>query len=303
MRPGFLINNRNKGKFVYRCVAGGLAQTVPCDIYIGDFASTDNSRAEIERAIAEAPRGADHKVEYFRKDEPTEASMLAVNRAIEWMVDQAPNEWLFQASSDDYSLPDRVKTCMQAVAQHDCAGVATTFLFENPSVKLNPGEVMQSGYPTQDGYIGGGDGLFKMAFGSTIWGYRRDFLKKVGLDVPCTLDVYLGYLACLDKGYYVVATPHHVHYMASDNENIGFQGKMRAAEAAGDISQIDRINELNRFQLFELYYLTAKRADELYPLAHQTDKNALLNMIIQQACGWYQERAKLHKARTIPGII
>lgn len=297
MRPAFIINNRNKGKFVYRCVAGALAQTHPCDIFIADFGSTDNSRAEIERALAEIKLSSQHKVEYVKNDDPTEASMSAVNHAIAWMVDQVPNEWIFQCSSDDYSLPDRVRVCMEVAKKYSCAGIATTMRFEAPG---RPEHNALSGYPTESGYVSAGLGLMRLAYGSTIWGYRRDFLKKVGLNVPCTLDVYLGYLAALDKGYYVVANPQHVHYMAADNENIGFQGKMRAAEESGDKATITRINELNRFQLFELYLLTKIRQQELYPMAHQDEQNALLSMMLSQAHGWYTERKLLHEQKVTP---
>jgi glycosyltransferase involved in cell wall biosynthesis len=299
-RPAFIINNRNKGKFVYRCVAAALAQTVPCDIFVADFASTDDSRSEIERAVKEAPRAAQHKIEYWENDEPTKASMIAVNRAIAWMVERLPNEWIFQCSSDDYSLPDRVRMCLQAAAKNDCAGVGCTMRFEAPG---RPEHGAVSGYPTESGYVSGGIGIHKMAYGSTIWAYRREFLLKVGLDVPCTLDVYLGYLASMDRGYYVVADPQHVHYMAADNENIGFQGKMRAAEASGDRAMIDRINELNRFQLFELYFLTKLKQQDLYPMAHAEDQNALVGMLLAQASGWYQERVRLHANGITPGVL
>lgn len=305
MKPAFIINNRNKGAFVYRCVAGALSQTYPCEIIIADFASTDNSRAEIKRAIGEAPRGASHSVQYIEKDEPTEATMLAVNRAIKWMCEQTKAEWIFQCSSDDYSLPDRVKVCMAEIASlqregRDLAGIATTMRFENPE---RPDEIAVSGYPRESGYVSGGIGIHKMAFGSTIWAYKREFLEKVGLDVPCTLDVYLGYLAALDKGYYVIANPQHVHYMALDADNIGFQGKMRAAEKAGDMETVHRINELNRFQLFECYLQTAVRAQALYPMAHALDREAMTQMLINQAVGWYSDRKILHDKKIMPGIL
>src|SRR5437879_218361 len=300
MRPAFLINNRNKAKFVGRCVAGALSQTVPCDIMIADFASEDNSREEIRRAIAKCPRACDHNIYYVEKDEPTEPTMVAVNHAIAWMVEHTAAEWVFQCSSDDYSLPDRVRVCMNAAKEHDCAGVACTMRFENPE---RPFEAAVSGYPTEDGYVSAGIGIHKMAYGSTIWAYRREFLQKVGLAVPCTLDVYLGYLASLDRGYYVVANPQHVHYLAADNQNIGFQGKMRAAELAGDKPTIHRVNELNRFQLFELYLKTAERALALYPLAHEADRAAITQMLVNQAVGWYTERANLHRQKIAPALL
>lgn len=303
--PALILNNRNKGKYVYRSVAGALSQTIPCEIHIADFASTDNSRSEIERAIAEAPRGAEHDVIYSKRDEPTEGTMLAVNKALWWMVNQTECEWIFQCSSDDYSLPRRIAVCMQALAGlkakgMDTAGLATTMKFEDPE---HTDQHAVSGFPQETGYVTAGIGIHKMAYGSTIWGYRRDFLLKVGMEVPCTLDVYLGYLASLDRGYYVICDPQHVHFMAHDLENIGFQGKMRAAELAGDQATIHRINELNRFQLFELYFHTKLAQQKHYPLAGATDQTALMDMIVAQACGWYQERAQLHALKLTPSIL
>ena len=305
MKPAFIINNRNKGAHVYRCVAAALAQTYPCEIIVADFSSTDNSRDEIKRAIAHAPKAADHTVRYIEKDEPTEATMLAVNLAIKWMCEQTKAEWIFQCSSDDYSLPDRVKVCMAQLERLkaeglDCDGIATTMRFEDPA---QPGLTAISGYPTESGFVSGGIGIHRMAFGSTIWAYRKSFLEKAGLEVSCTLDVYLGYLAALGKGYYVIANPQHVHYMAQDADNIGFQGKMRAAEKAGDQETIHRINELNRFQLFELYLQTAARAQHLYPLAHELDRQAMTQMLVNQAVGWYGERKQLHDKKIQPGMI
>lgn len=306
MRPAFIVNNRNKEKYVGRAVAGALAQTYPCEIIISDFSSTDNSCAEIEKAISTCASGADHEVKFVHCPLPNaESKMISCNLHIKWLVEQTEAEWIFQCSSDDYSLPDRVKVCMAALdemkrAGKETSGIATTMRFEDPE---HPEQIAVSGYPTESGYVSGGIGIHKMAYGSTIWAYRRDFLLKVGLDVPCTLDVYLGYLASLDKGYYVIANPQHVHFMAHDLENIGFQGKMRAAELAGDKGTIHRINELNRFQLFELYYYTKVRQQALYPMAHADDQNALLNMMISQAVGWYNERANLHKNKVAPALL
>ena len=142
-----------------------------------------------------------------------------------------------------------------------------------------------------------------MAYGSTIAGFNREWLLKVGSAGDVTPDVYYGFLAAIGEGFYVVADPQHVHVMHKDADNMGFQGKMRAAEEAGDEAEINRVNELNRFQLLDLYFSTLVRSSELYPLAHQDDKNAILQMVLNQAHGWLVERKKLHANGTVPGII
>lgn len=302
MKPLFIVNNYNKARYVARAVAGALAQTHPCHVVVSDYQSTDNSVAEIERALAKSPRGAEHEVTLLRCDlEPPKSTQRSMNAHLAWILRQVPDgEWIFQCSSDDYSLPDRVRVCMQAIKEHPCVAVGTTMRFEAPG---KPEDGAVSGYPTESGYVSAGLGLHKMAYGSCIWGYKRVWLEKIGLDVPCTIDVYLGSLASFGEGAYVVANPQHVHFMAEDLDNMGFQGKMRAAEASGDKETIARINELNRFQLFELYFLAKIRQQQLYPLAHKADQDALINMILAQAAGWYAERANLHAKGITPGVI
>lgn len=321
MKVAFVVNARNKATLVARAVKGALSQTHPCHILLSDQHSTDGTYEAMEKSLSETPmpmaRVAEppeidlvldrdikevprHKVDLLRCPIEGKYGMLAHNQHVRWLVDQTDAEWIFQCSADDYSLPDRVRVCMQAVEKNPCAAVGTTMRFEAPG---KPEDGAVSGYPTESGYVSAGLGIHRMAYGSCIWGYRRDFLLKVGLDVPCTMDVYLGYLASLDNGAYVVANPQHVHYMAADLGNMGFQGKMRAAEASGDKETIARINELNRFQLFELYFKTALRAQELYPLSHDGDRNAITQMLINQACGWYQERANLHANSITPGTL
>src|SRR3990167_2052528 len=89
------------------------------------------------------------------------------------------------------------------------------------------GQVPVSGFPQTTGYVAAGEGLLKLAYGSTIAGYRRGFLLWVGEQNDSTPDVYWGFLAALDKGFYVVANPQHVHCTHADVQNTGFQGRMK----------------------------------------------------------------------------
>lgn len=321
LRAAFVINARNKAALVGRAVKGAITQTYPCHILLSDQSSTDGTFEAMEKAVAETPMPKDrvakppeidlvldrevegvarHKIDLLHCPVQGSYGMTACNQHMKWLIQQTDCEWIFQCSADDYSLPERVAVCMQALEKNPCDAIGNTMRFEAPGRTEN-GAV--SGYPTESGYVSGGMGIFKMAYGSCIWGYRRDFLLKVGLDVPCTLDVYLGYLASVGKGAYVVANPQHVHYMAEDLTNMGFQGKMRAAEKLGDKATISRINELNRFQLFELYFLTKLKQQEHFPMAHSEDQNALVNMMLSQAAGWYTERANLHAKKITPDIL
>jgi len=298
MKPAFVVSNLNKGKYVYKAVAGALSQNIPCDVLITDAQSTDNSWDEIQRAVKEAPRGAEHTVRAIQSPMKGVNNFRSFGEHFAWAVEQTENEWFLHGASDDYSFPGRARACMQAVAKNKCVAVGTNMQMVDP---MQPGKEMSSGV-AESGYVSAGFGLNKLVFGSLIAGYKREWLKKVG-PFACTPDVYYGFLAALNEGYYAVAEIHHAHLMAVDEHNLGFQGKMRAAELSGNREEITRINELNRYQLFELYFLTAKRANELYPMAHDNDKNAIAQMIINQGIGWYQERATMHANKWMPGVI
>lgn len=321
MKAAFVVNARNKAAHIAKAVQGAIAQTYPCHIILSDQHSTDGTFEAMEAAAAATPmpmvRVAEppeidlvldrdvkevplHKVDIVRCPIEGAYGMLASNQHVKWLAEQTDAEWIFQCSADDWSLPDRVRLCMEAIAKNPCVAVATNMRMFDPE---KPDQDAYAGV-AESSYVSAGFGLQNLVFGSMIAGYKRDWLLSVGIDkVSCTLDVYLGALAALNRGFYAVASVQHTHYMAADLDNMGFQGKMRAAEKDGDKSLIVRINELNRFQLFELYYLIKVKQQELYPLAHQEDQGALVNMMLTQACGLYQERKKLHDMKVRPDIL
>jgi glycosyltransferase involved in cell wall biosynthesis len=322
LKAAFVVNARNKAKYVARAVQSAFAQTHPCHILLSDQGSTDGTYEVMERVAAETPIPTHkvprqppaeivldkeydevplHKVDLLRCPIEGKYGMVAANAHTVWLADQTDAEWIFQCSADDYSLPARVSTCMAAVARNDCAAVATTMFFTEPGQEVGPNTPM-SQVPA-DGYVAAGAGMNALVFGSTIQGWRREFLLKIGSAGNVTGDVFHGFLAAMDRGYYVINNPQHVHVAHSDLENMGFQGKMRAAEKSGDKELMARINELNRFQLFELYYQIAVAANKHYPMAHDSDRAALTQMIINQAVGWYSERANLHANNWTPGVI
>jgi hypothetical protein len=295
-----VINNRQKGAFVGKAVESALAQTYPCYILVSDQFSTDNSVAEIERAIATAPRGAEHEVSFVHSQVRGAYGMQACNSHFReaWKRTPADCTWIHQLSADDYSLPDRVKVCMEAVEANPCSAVACTMFFEEPG---NETRRSISGFPRESGYVDAGEGLLKLAYGSVITGYSREFLEKMDDGGANTLDVYYGFMAALDKGFYVVANPQHVHMQHSGGESqMGFQGKMRGAEGNDAL----RLAELNHFQLLALYDALAVACQRLYPNGIDANHwNALLNMILGQGKGWLEARKVLHANNITPGVL
>lgn len=299
MKPSIIVQNFNKGRFVYRAVAGALSQTIPCEIIVGDAQSIDNSLEEINRAVAEAQRGAEHDVRVLVKDTQDNNTMLAATGTTMWLANEAKGDWILQCSSDDYSLPERARVCMEAVAEHPCSIIANTMYFENQG---ETNRESKSGYPLETGYMKAGEGISKLGYGSVIAGYSREFLNKCGhmMVGDHTPDVLMGWLAALDKGFYVVCDPQHVHVTHADVGNLGFQGKMRAATGENALL----LAEANHAQLLFLYDACATYAQELHPEGiDQNDWNHLLNMIFGQTKGLIRARKILNSHKLRPLVL
>lgn len=315
MKAAFVVNARNKARWVARAVQGALSQNHPCHIILSDQNSIDGTFEVMQKTVEEfkmpvievhdgenKTQTPFHKVDLLKCPVEGEYGMRAANEHFMWCVEQTDAEWIFQCSADDYSLPGRVLSCMKAVSEHPCAAVSCGMYFVEPGQEHSD-RSPRTGWPTTDDYVAPGEGMMRMAYGSSITGFKRSFLEKIGSAGDNTMDVYDGFLAACDEGHYVVTKPSHVHVMHSDLGNMGFQGKMRAAEAEGDRAQMTRINELNRFQLFKLYFSILETASRLYPMLGAQDKALLLQMVLNQAHGWMIERDKLHADKITPGIM
>lgn len=304
-KVAFVINARDKEKYVWKAVQCALTQDHPCHIILSDQKSTDRTK-EVMQIEVDAYLGAvgeqnKHKIEIVDCPVEGEYGMAAQNRHIDWLVDQTEAEWFFQCSGDDYSLPRRVSECMKAVAKMPCAAISAWQWFTTPDAPISE-KTPFSQMP--GGYIPAGAGLLHLAYGSGIAGYKRSFLKKVGpAPGSVTMDVWLGYQAAMDEGYVVVPEQLHVHQEVADVMNMGFQGKMAGAAAKGDDALLSQLNELNHFQLFELYYECHLAQQKLYPLAHDNDKAAPVNMMLGQAVAWYARRKNLHDRKIAPGVM
>lgn len=300
-RAAFVVNARDKIKYVEKAVAGALAQDYPCHIILSDQHSTDGTFEKMCELTNSLPRGAKHKVEVLHCPVEGPYSMATQNRHVDWLIEQTDAEWWFQCSADDYSLPGRVSACMRSIAKMPCAAVATLQWFTTPDVAptdMTPFSQMPGGY------IPAGAGLLNLAYGSGIAGYKRSFLKKVGpAPGSVTMDVWLGYQAALDEGFVVVPEKLHVHQEVADVMNMGFQGRMRGAEQKQDATLLAQLNELNHFQLFELYYECHVAQQHRYPLAHDSDKSAPISMMLGQSIAWHRRRKDLHDKGITPGVM
>lgn len=305
MKATFFVTARDKVKYVSRAVESAFAQTYPCHIVLSDQSSTDGTYEAMEALLPQCPK--QHTVELVRCPIEGEYGMTAANAHTMWAIERASTPWIFQCSADDWSLPERVAVCMAKIeeleAKHqECSALACTMYYLHEEDTFDPEKTPYLRLP-EDMYVTAGWGLKNLIYGSTIQAWSRDFFLRAGSCENVTGDVFHGFLAALDKGYYVVNRPLHVKVEYADLGNMGFQGKLKAAEKSGDKELMARINELNRFQLFELYFKLKLRQQAAYPMAHAADQQALVDMILTQAQGWYQERSNLHANKWVPGII
>lgn len=299
MRAAFVINARQKENFVRRACLGAIAQTYPCEIIFSDQGSTDSTLAIMQEVAATQVTNAHHQVRVLQCPIEGPFCMQMANAHMDWLFEQvAPDtEYIFQCSADDYSLPDRVAVCMNAIDQFEIkpSCVACVMYFEEPGT-TNRESV--SGYPKSSGFVKAGDGITNLAYGSTIHGWRRDFALKIkGMAAEHTPDVLMGWLASLDEGFYVVANPQHVHVTHADVNNLGFQGRMRGA--SGELAH--QLAELNHYQLAALYWACMDASQKLWPQGiDDKDWHPLLNMILGQSHAWLDARKKLHQLHIEP---
>ena len=293
-RPAFFITVLNKERMIYQSVLGALAQTYPCDIYISDAGSTDNTPAEIERALEQKHHCPQHTIHRLHpKLSEVKCGLRILNEHLMWCFEQIPNEWIFHCSGDDWSLPGRVEACMKALETHKASAVVTP-QFHLKEGETFGGQMLCTAAEHLSGYLSPEDGINKLGFGGCIAGYKRDFILKVGSPGLATPDIFWGYLAALDEGYYVVPEPHHVHTDSPNPDNNGFGGRMMYWSEIGDETITAQLNELNRFQMFGHYYECAVRQEALYPDAPMAARQAVSNAMFGQAIGWYRDRASLH---------
>lgn len=303
-RPVFWINSFNKSEHTYKACISALAQDIPCNVLFTDMQSADDSWDHIERAVKEAPRGADHSVVWLKTPTAGINTFSSLSDhftfALQIMKEKfQDSKWLLQCSADDYSLPSRARVCMESVENNPCDAIANTMFFAEPGQDPFKDQLPISGFPTQTGYVHAGEGIQRLAYGSVIAGYSVEFLNRIGgFDV--TPDVYYGYAAALGKGFYVVADPQHVHVQHPSEKNLGFGGKLKAA--SGD--ELARLNELNHLQLLKLYRECLAIGQKIRPDGiPQHDLIPLLNTMLGQSIALLDAREILRVKGITPGNL
>jgi hypothetical protein len=108
------IPTYNQAPYLEQAVRSAVAQTHPCEIWVSDDASTDETPAVMARLLAEFPqiKHARHKQNLGLPGNPR------------WLAQQPQAEFIVRLDSDDMLFPDYAAKMLKALMEHPTAGYA-----------------------------------------------------------------------------------------------------------------------------------------------------------------------------------
>lgn len=293
MQASFIVTARNKEKHVRRCVESVLAQSYPCEILLSDQGSTDDTRSILHQ-IAGAYSGP-HKVRLLDCPLLDHKGMIGMNQHINWLMGQTDAEIIIHTSADDLTHVDRALWTVRAFEQYKPSMVLTGMYFSDENLII--GGVNK--HPTESGWVTPSNCVNDAVAGSTSLAWSREFFDKVGPipGVP-SCDVYLPFLATLDKGAYYVNEKLHTYVCYADEANTGLEGVHRAVKDK-DEGQRLQVEELMLFQITTGYYSILARMAERGWLTEEAS-GVLYERILARAASWCEVRQKMAIGRIAP---
>ena len=92
MKVSFIVPARDKERHVGATARSVLDQTYPCDIFISDAGSTDNTPAEIARVLREQTL-VNHTITFLHpKLSEVKCGLRILNEHLMWCFKEIPNE-------------------------------------------------------------------------------------------------------------------------------------------------------------------------------------------------------------------
>jgi hypothetical protein len=132
--------------------------------------------------------------------------------------------------------------------------------------------------------------------GSTTIAWRTDFVKKLGgfHEIP-GLDIYLPFMAILDKGAYFLLDSLQTYVQHADVNNTGLEGVWRAADDDGKM----QLEELMQFQSIHGLYTIVGMLNKL-GIENTEATEALCEHIFQRTASWQNVRARMAMKKLPP---
>lgn len=303
---------RNKASHVEAAVRAALATTATgIDIVLSDQGSTDGTR-DILRRVATEYDGP-NRVILLDCPLTDRVGLAGLNRHLAWIMDQVDAEFFVAIGADDLSEPGLAAACVKIWRSHDADYVGALLIRQLPDGT----ETSRGGVPPElrgsrlnarlDFRVGASEHLYGMVGGQCAGAFSRRLIDRWRpLDTWYGIDILLPFMAALDDGKggggFCVVNDFLYRYVEHGAvDNAGLEGRMRAADEAGDAAEKLRLVECQQYEILSLYRYLGERAAELVPGFEQSEANrALLDCIARRACIFASCRDALTQARIAP---
>mgnify|MGYP001582463595 FL=1 len=287
MKVACLVPVRNKAFFVGHTIKSTLDQTYPCEILLSDQGSTDGS-LDILKYHQSAYRGP-HHVRLLQCPDTEPKGMAGFNVHIHWLMAQTDADLIVIVSADDLNHPDRVRRTVEEYQKHRPSFIGTKMQFLSPpadgSLKMEV-EGITAFDPKGSRFITAREHIEQLVGGSVSTAWDREFYEKIGgLSSHMIPDVYLPFLATLDRGFYMIDEQLFAYIRHPGEGNTGIGGRMLAAEQDGEMLFL---NELANYQIVSTYYEAGRVAVRTFPEAWEGSdaSEALYQNIVHRTNDW-----------------
>jgi len=161
----------NQAPFLARAVRSALAQTHPCEVWVSDDASIDDTPAVMAELIGQHPHLQSHR----------HKSNLGIKGNPSWVMKQPQTEFIVRLDSDDALKPDFVETLLQAITTHPKAGhahAAVQEIDENEQERRLRLLARKTGFQSADESLRMSVDGYRVA--ANICMFRKSALEQVG---------------------------------------------------------------------------------------------------------------------------
>lgn len=306
MKVSCFVPVHNKAFFVEHTVRSVLNQTYEgFEILLSDQGSTDDSLRILHRLAADYH--GPNTVRVVQCPHTQKKGLAGFNIHLNWLATQTDADLFIIVSADDLCHPDRVKRTVEVYNEYKPSLIGTRMQFLKPDMSYEGTtvfafDVEPSGQQTGSRFVTAKEHLTRLVGGSCSMAWDREFYEKVGgLDGHTICDVYLPFLACLDRGFYYINEDLFAYIRHPNTDNAGLGGQMLAAQTEADKLQI---NELSNYQVISTLYKAGRKAVTLFPDKWAGEPcETLFNDITNRTNDWVNCRDLLNEIGMQPRVL
>lgn len=291
---------RNKANFVGQTIDSVLKQTTDdVEVLLSDQGSTDNS-LQVLKDIQTRYNGA-KTVRVIECPRLEPKGLAGLNEHMDWMLTQTEAELIITVSADDLCHPQRVEKTRKAYEETNASFIGTKMQFIKPNGELDGVTAFD---PKGNRFVTAREHIDQLVGGSVSTAWCRTFYEKVGgVHGPIIPDVFLPFLATLDRGFYIIDEQLFAYIRHPDHNNAGLGGQMLAADNDNDKLEI---NELANYQIISTLYQIGRVAVSLYPEEWAKDQDTaqcLYDNIVHRTNDWVMCRDLMNQRKLRPRLL